>query len=232
MSKRLPRTSQKTLDDLRKAASAALDAEKKTLRTVPPESFDSSSKNSSAMPPEDGGVTPMTEETRNRTAEKADETQSPSSMAPDPQVARRTAGPNLPTRAAFRKASGRLIVERHANFAAVAGLVPMPLVDLAAIAVVVERMLRKLSRLYGEPLDRHRSKQLAAAMLVGMAAPGIASFTTSAVLNMAPGPQLLGMVITSVSAAVLVRTVGEVYLSHLAGESGGGEFYGATPQQP
>jgi uncharacterized protein DUF697 len=116
----------------------------------------------------------------------------------------------------FRKAAATQIVERHANFAALAGLVPMPWVDLAAITVVADRMLRKLARLYGVPLDQQRSKQFASAMLTGMAAPGIASFTTTGLLRMTPGPHLLGMALTSISAAILLRVVGDVYISHLS----------------
>ncbi len=120
-----------------------------------------------------------------------------------------------PSKAAFREATGRLIIERHANFAALAGLVPMPFVDLAAIAVIAERMLRKLTRLYGRSLSEDQGKRLALAMLTGLAAPGLASITTTAVLRMAPGSQILNMAITSASAVIFIRVIGDVYLTRL-----------------
>ncbi len=120
-----------------------------------------------------------------------------------------------PSKAAFRESTGRLIIERHANFAALAGLVPMPFVDLAAIAVIAERMLRKLTRLYGRSLSEDQGKRLALAMLTGLAAPGLASITTTAVLSMAPGSQILNMAITSASAVIFIRVIGDVYLTRL-----------------
>ena len=211
MSKRLPKTSTRTLDDLRDAAGAALAAEKRPEGHAP-------------EPPTREDKTPAKTDgdqvVRNEQPERLPEPIRPTSPPSLPAVAASVPAPaHLPTRAAFREASARLIIERHANFGAVAGLVPVPIVDLAAIAAIVERMLRKLSRIYGRPLDVDRSRRLATAMLTGMAAPGIASFTTNGLLKMTPGPHILGVALTSVSAVVLVRIVGEVYLEELQGEA-------------
>ncbi|MCW2306584.1 YcjF family protein [Rhodobium gokarnense] len=207
MTKRLPKTSTRTLDDLRDAASAALADEKRAPEPAAAKAS-ATPDSTEAMPDGKAGALP--------------EPVAPSRPAAPslPAVAAAVPAPSgLPTRAAFREASARLIIERHANFGAVAGLVPVPVVDLAAIAAIVERMLRKLSRLYGRPIDTDRSRRLATAMLTGMAAPGIASFTTNGLLKMTPGPHVLGVALTSVSAVVLVRIVGEVYLEELQGEA-------------
>ncbi|MBB4302692.1 uncharacterized protein (DUF697 family) [Rhodobium orientis] len=209
MTKRLPKTSTRTLDDLRDAASAAL-AEENRPKTRAPEN------------PAADATAPTERTARDEKPDRLPEPVAPPKPAPTslPAVAASVPAPSgLPTKAAFREACARLIIERHANFGAVAGLVPVPVVDLAAIAAIVERMLRKLSRLYGRPLDTDRSRRLATAMLTGMAAPGIASFTTNGLLKMTPGPHILGVALTSVSAVVLVRIVGEVYLEELQGEA-------------
>lgn len=211
MSKKLPRTSQRTLDDLRKAANAALESEQRVHRSAPSPSPVSNDEASPKQRDDVDDSEPVT------TTAPEDVTLSSAEADSGIASANLPAKPELPSKATFRVSSGRLIIERHANFAAVAGLVPMPWIDLAAIAVIVERMLRKLARLYGEPLETNQSKRLATAMLTGMAAPGIASFTTTGLLRMTPGPHLLGMAITSVSAAVLVRIIGDVYLTHLKG---------------
>lgn len=207
MSKRLPRTSRRTLDDLRKAAKSALEAE--DLPHRPAQSAEPAKSSEGEPAPQN----PDPQEKPSR-ASATDQ----SAHAPLPvTVAASFETRSRPTRAAFRQASGRLIVERHANLATVAGLIPMPWVDLVAISAVVDHMLRRLSRLYGQQLDGSRSKRLATAMLTGMAAPGIASFATTGLMSMMPGPNLVATAITSISAAVLVRIVGEVYLAHLAG---------------
>ncbi len=211
MSKRLPRTTGRTLDDLRDAAKETLAAE--TASTRGPAKPTSSADPKPAAPHQsvtanaDPGAPSGTGATRTKPASHV------SAAAPAKTSRARSDGPS---RAAFRQASGKLIVERHANMAAMAGLIPLPWVDMAAVAVIVERMLRKLARLYGEPLDTHRSKHLASALLTGMAAPGIATFATTSLLQLTPVPGFVGMAFGSVSAAVLVRIVGEVYLSHLS----------------
>jgi uncharacterized protein (DUF697 family) len=210
VSKRLPRTSRRTLDDLRKAAKSALEAEDLPHRTA---QSDEPAKSTEEEP---APLNPDRQEkpSRTRAAEHSAQAPLPVTVAAPFETRSR------PTRAAFRQASGKLIVERHANLATVAGLIPMPWVDLVAISAIVDRMLRRLSRLYGQPLDGTRSKQLATSMLTGMAAPGIASFATTGLMSMMPGPNLVATAITSISAAVLVRIVGEVYLAHLAGLAG------------
>jgi uncharacterized protein (DUF697 family) len=210
MSKKLPKTSSRTLADLRKAANTSLNANDTAFRRITPESFIETPENEpspGAEPVEETAVTPETD------ADTAIQTEDGArAVVVQARVDRRS---NRPDKETFRRSAAQLIVERHANFAALAGFVPMPWVDLAAIAVITDRMLRKLSRLYGVPIDRQRSRQLATAMLTGMAAPGIASFTTTGLLRMAPGPHILGMALTSVSAAVLIRVAGDVYISHL-----------------
>lgn len=92
---------------------------------------------------------------------------------------------------------------------------PLPWVDLAAVAALVARMLRELSRCYRVPLDRDRSARITASLLAGVGAPGIASFTTTSLLRMAPGPNLVSMTVTAASAVALTRVIGDVFLEKL-----------------
>ncbi|NDV85366.1 DUF697 domain-containing protein [Aurantimonas aggregata] len=117
---------------------------------------------------------------------------------------------------AFRTAAARLVIERHSNMAAFAGLIPLPLVDIAAISAIVDRMLRKLAHLHGRRLRPERSRRMATALLAGVAAPGIARLTATTLLGLVPAAQMLGMVVGSISAAVLVRIIGEAYLNSLS----------------
>ncbi|WP_346910497.1 YcjF family protein [uncultured Roseibium sp.] len=208
MSKRLPRTSNRTLDDLRKAASQALEAEQPKRRSSPRRSAPTSKQG-----PSDPTHTPASDAAAKQ--EKQPEPAASAPADPEPVGGSLMVQSERPSKAAFRESTGRLIIERHANFAALAGLVPMPFVDLAAIAVIAERMLRKLTRLYGRSLSEDQGKRLALAMLTGLAAPGLASITTTAVLSMAPGSQILNMAITSASAVIFIRVIGDVYLTRL-----------------
>jgi uncharacterized protein (DUF697 family) len=212
MSKKLPKTSNQTLDDLRKAARSALDSELPQIRSVA-----SPARESTVGKPD----IPARDTATAKMQVPEDPAKAPPESGPEPGTASQpkpnlaVAKPPRHDKAVFLEASGRLIIERHANFAGIAGLVPMPWVDMAAIAVIAERMLRKLSRLYGQPLPQDQGKRLVLAMLVGMTAPGVAGFATTGLLRMTPGPHLLGMAITSVSAIVLIRIIGDVYLTQL-----------------
>ncbi len=251
MSKKLPRTSQRTLNDLRNAAKEALDAEMAAGATIA-EAPKADAAQMPGQPPEmapqppTGAPPPRAGQTESKpaSAAKAPVRKSASSKAVSPRTrgseitvnkaptkravgkaagrAVVTARPATIDKAAFREASGRMIVERHANLAAVTGLIPLPWVDLAAITAIVDRMFRKLARLYGVRLEGERSRQLATAMLTGVAVPAIASFTTTTLFQLTVGQNLIGSALTCISAAVIVRMVGETYLTHLASVSGMG----------
>lgn len=209
MTKQLPRTSNRTLDDLRRAANTTFAAEQEARRP------DASTVQDAAIPVSGSDQTAgnIRENEAGISAPEGQDSHGEGNLFKEQRTL--TVRPSPPGKAEFLRNAAQLVVDRHAQFAAVAGLVPMPWVDLVAIAAIVDRMLRKLGRLYGQPISAHRSKRLAAALLTGMAAPGIAGFTTTGLLRMTPGPHLLGMAITSVSAAVLVRVVGEVYLARI-----------------
>ncbi|POF27890.1 YcjF family protein [Roseibium marinum] len=210
MTRKLPRTSSRTMNDLRRAANSTFAEEEQARR---PDAADTDG----IVPPKQGqGQSGGDAQETDAGSHAAKEDAGPKRSFPFSNLESLPVRSSPPGKAEFLKNAGQLIVDRHAQFGAIAGLVPLPWVDLAAIAAVVERMLRKLARLYGQPISADRSKHLAAALLTGMAAPGIASFTTSGLLRMTTGPTLLGMAITSVSAAVLIRIVGEVYLNRLS----------------
>ena len=243
MSKKLPRTSQRTLSDLRNAARDAMEAEIAADPIVEAVASDKAERRggettamSSPSPASPSQATAaQADETAPGAAPKATPEPPPKAAArkPAPSRAVATRAPSRPAaravvavkpptfdKAAFREAAGRMIVERHANLAAVTGLIPLPWVDLAAITAIVDRMFRKLARLYGMRLEGERSRQLATAMLTGVAVPAIATFTTSTLFQITLGQNLIGSALTCISAAVIVRIVGETYLTRLASETG------------
>lgn len=201
MSRKLPRTLQRTIHDIRREINAA-DADE-----APPPAPDAAPAR-----PDAGG--PATAETprQGKPAGTAHSTDRPED-APVPPG--RALAPRPPAGRDLQRIRARLIIERHSALAGLAGFVPLPWVDLAAVAALVARMLRELSRCYKVPLDRDRSARIAASLLAGVGAPGIASFTTTSLLRMAPGPNLVGMTVTAASAVALTRVIGDVFLEKL-----------------
>jgi uncharacterized protein (DUF697 family) len=110
-------------------------------------------------------------------------------------------------------ASAQQIVDRYAKYAATAGLVPVPLVDLAAIGGVQITMLSALAKEYGVPFSRERGKTLIAA-LVGGLMPSLAGHQMLKVV----GP-LVGILSVSGFAMASTHAVGRVFTTHF--EAGG-----------
>ena len=70
-----------------------------------------------------------------------------------------------------RRAAAVKLVKRFSLWAGVAGLVPVPLVDLAAVSGVQIQMLRRLSQIYDVPFSENRGKAIIAG-LAGTMIPG------------------------------------------------------------
>lgn len=225
MSRKLPRTLQRTIHDIRREINAA-DAEEATGQAAEPATGGQATGGqvagqnadpaldaaSDAARPDAGGPATAEKPRQSEPAGTAHSTVRPED-APIPSTralsTRPLAGRDL------QRIRARLIIERHSTLAGLAGFVPLPWVDLAAVAALVARMLRELSRCYKVPLDRDRSARIAASLLAGIGAPGIASFTTTSLLRMAPGPNLVGMTVTAASAVALTRVIGDVFLEKL-----------------
>src|SRR5215475_7807867 len=70
------------------------------------------------------------------------------------------------------------LVDRFSLWSGAAGLIPIPLVDIAAVGGVQLQMLRKLSEIYGVPFSDNRGKSIIAS-LAGSLLPASAATTTA-----------------------------------------------------
>jgi CRP-like cAMP-binding protein len=116
--------------------------------------------------------------------------------------------------AARRRKRALAIVERHANFSAVSGFIPLPIVNVAAVAAVMVRMVQALSRLYGLPFERHRATMLLIGLTGGVMPTGLASAVTTTLITAVPGPNLMGLAISSVTASACARRIGRLVIDH------------------
>ena len=91
------------------------------------------------------------------------------------------------------------IVDRHANYSAASGFIPLPLVNIAAITAVLVRMVRELSRLYGVPFERNRAYSLVIGLIGGVMPARLATVVGSTVGAFVPGINLVGLAVSSVS---------------------------------
>jgi uncharacterized protein (DUF697 family) len=123
---------------------------------------------------------------------------------------------------------GRRLAKSYAGWAATAGLVPLPLLDVAGLMTTQLAMLRSLTKLYGVPFDRERAKVVLSAAAGSVAPQGVASVAGLSGLKALPGwGGLLGITVMPALAVASTRAVADWFIDHLAA---GGTLADADPR--
>ena len=112
--------------------------------------------------------------------------------------------------AAVTKSRARKLVERFSLYSGVAGLLPVPVVDVAAVGGVQLQMLRRISQLYDVPFSKNRGK----AIVASLAGTMIPASTGLGVASMAKSVPVAGTAIGAMTAPAL--SVGATYVIGMA----------------
>src|SRR5262247_656478 len=115
------------------------------------------------------------------------------------------------------------LVDRFSLWSGAAGLIPIPLVDMAAVGGVQLQMLRRLSEIYGVPFSENRGKSILAS-LAGAVIPASTATTTAvgvgSLVKSFPGVgTAIGALTMPVFSAGATYVIGKVFIQHFA--SGG-----------
>jgi uncharacterized protein (DUF697 family) len=116
-----------------------------------------------------------------------------------------------------RRSRALAIVDRYAACSAIGGLVPLALVNFAGITTIIVRMVKVLCNHYGVPFKHDRARAIVIGLVGGAMPAGAAAITTSTLLYIAPPTAVLGLAVSSVTAAVFTRSVGRVFIEHFEG---------------
>jgi uncharacterized protein (DUF697 family) len=112
------------------------------------------------------------------------------------------------------------IVGKYAAASAVAGFIPIPLADIAAISAVQMKMVHGLSKLYDVPFSNDWAKSLVASLTGGVAADSIGRIGLGSLVKMIPGVgHVAGMLALPGVACVATSTLGQIFTQHF--ETGG-----------
>jgi uncharacterized protein (DUF697 family) len=142
-------------------------------------------------------------------------------MAPqraDADKMRQVEPTHLEVQSAKRKSRARAIVERHATYSGVGGVIPLPIVNIASVTAVIVRMVKMLSDLYGVPFERDRARAIVVGLMGGAMPTGLAAATASTLVYVIPGSNLIGLAVSSVAAIACTRSIGRIFIEHF--ESG------------
>ena len=111
------------------------------------------------------------------------------------------------------------LVDRLSLWSGAAGLIPLPLVDMAAVGGVQLHMLRRLSEIYGIPFSENRGKSILASV-AGAVIPASTATTTGSLMKSLPGiGTVIGALTMPVVSAGATWVIGKVFIQHFA--SGG-----------
>ena len=108
------------------------------------------------------------------------------------------------------------LVDRFAIWSGVAGLIPLPVVDLVAVGGLQIQMLRRLSQIYNVEFSENRGKALIAS-LAGTMIPATSGIGAASVLKAVPvvGTIAGGFVMPVLSAGA-TYAIGKAFIQHFA----------------
>ena len=118
-----------------------------------------------------------------------------------------------------RRHSAAKVVDRFSFWSGVAGLLPIPFVDLAAVGALQIQMLRLISRIYDVPFSENRGKALVAGIFGTVIPVSTGVGMASAVKTIPIAGTAIGALVTPALAVAATYAIGRVFIQHFA--SGG-----------
>jgi uncharacterized protein (DUF697 family) len=124
------------------------------------------------------------------------------------------------------------VVSSYAAWAAVAGIIPVPVADVVAIGALQLQMLRKLAEIYGTAFSDNLGKSVLASLAGSILPASVASTAAYGVASALKAFPLIGTSIASVSMPALsagsTYAIGKVFIQHF---SSGGSLLNFDPNE-
>lgn len=132
-------------------------------------------------------------------------------MAQKPNTA---ASPDKETPGPERNELASKLVDRFAIWSGVAGLIPVPVVDVLAVGALQVQMVRRLSQIYGVEFSENRGKALIGA-LAGTMIPATSGMGAASAMKAVPVVNILaaGFVMPVLSAGA-TYAIGKTFIQH------------------
>jgi uncharacterized protein (DUF697 family) len=125
-----------------------------------------------------------------------------------------------------RDALAAKVVDRYVLWSGAAGLIPLPLLDMTAVAGVQLQMLRRIAEIYGVKFSENLGKSVLAS-LIGSMIPATSGMGVASALKAVP---LIGTTVAVLSMPALsagaTYLIGRVFMQHFAS---GGTFLDFNP---
>lgn len=113
-----------------------------------------------------------------------------------------------------RRRLAEAVVERHANYSALGGVIPLPIVNFGAVTAIIIRMVKALTDIYGVPFEHDRARAIVLGLIGGLTPTAASTLTASTLFYLVPGSNLIGLAVSSVTASACTRKIGAVFVEH------------------
>jgi uncharacterized protein (DUF697 family) len=115
-----------------------------------------------------------------------------------------------------RHAFAAKLVQRFALWSAAAGLIPLPIIDAAAVSGIQIQMVRRISQIYGVPFSDSQGKAIVASFM-GSMIPASSGLGAASLLK---GVPIVGMTVGALAMPVLsagaTYAIGMAFIQHFA----------------
>jgi uncharacterized protein (DUF697 family) len=119
-----------------------------------------------------------------------------------------------------REVAATQLVDRFTLYSGAAGLIPVPLIDIAAVGGLQVDLVRRLSQIYGVPFAENRGRSIVASIAGSLLPASAATTTTMAIasgLKFIPGLGTLVAVLSMPAfSACATYVIGKVFMKHFA----------------
>jgi uncharacterized protein (DUF697 family) len=127
-----------------------------------------------------------------------------------------------------RRRLAEAVVERHANYSALGGVIPLPIVNFGVVTAIIVRMVKALTDIYGIPFEHDRARAIVLGLIGGLAPTAASTLTASTLFYLVPGSNILGLAVSSVTASACTRKIGAVFVEHFEKGATLADFPAAT----
>jgi uncharacterized protein (DUF697 family) len=120
------------------------------------------------------------------------------------------------------------LVKKYMWWSMGAGLIPIPLVDIATVSGVQLKMLSELAKVYDVKFSKNAGKSIISALIGGVSADALSkSYITSAIKSI-PIIGIVGSVSMPIFSGAATWAIGKVFIQHFAS---GGTFLDFDPKK-
>ena len=120
------------------------------------------------------------------------------------------------------------LVKKYMWWSMGAGLIPVPLVDIATVSGVQLKMLNELSKVYGVKFSQNAGKSIISALLGGISADALSKSYITSIIKSIPIIGIVGAVSMPVYSGAATWAIGKVFIQHFAS---GGTFLDFDPKK-